>query len=74
MTLGGDRSMIRWWPAGARSARLAGAPIPVVDGLIAATAARHGLTVATRNIADFARGGVEVVDPWTADPDGAGRG
>ena len=36
----------------------------VADGLIAATAIVHGLTVATRNIADFADTGASVVDPW----------
>lgn len=35
-----------------------------VDGLIAATAIVHGLTVATRNVADFADTGVAVVNPW----------
>ena len=34
------------------------------DALIAATAPVHGLTVATRNVADFERMGVEVVNPW----------
>ena len=34
------------------------------DALIAATALVHGLTVATRNVADFERTGAAVVDPW----------
>lgn len=34
------------------------------DALIAATALVYGLTVATRNIADFERTGVSVVNPW----------
>lgn len=34
------------------------------DALIAATALVHGLTVATRNVADFERMGVGVVNPW----------
>ncbi|PXX67032.1 hypothetical protein DFR70_103788 [Nocardia tenerifensis] len=37
---------------------------PVRDGLIAATALVHGMTVATRNIRDFEPTGVPVVDPW----------
>lgn len=36
------------------------------DGLIAATALVHGLTVVTRNVADFADAGVQIVDPWAA--------
>ena len=39
--------------------------LPVVDGLIAATARVHGLTVATRNVADFRRFDVPVFDPWS---------
>lgn len=39
-------------------------PCPARDGLIAATALAHSLTVATRNVADFARTGARVVDPW----------
>ena len=34
------------------------------DALIAATALVHGLTVATRNVADFERAGVAVLNPW----------
>ncbi|MEZ4269832.1 MAG: type II toxin-antitoxin system VapC family toxin [Myxococcota bacterium] len=41
--------------------------VPVSDGLIAATALVHGLTVATRNIKDIARAGVAVVNPFEPD-------
>jgi len=34
------------------------------DALIAATALVHGLTLATRNVADFERMGVGVLNPW----------
>jgi predicted nucleic acid-binding protein len=34
------------------------------DALIAATALVHGMTVATRNTADFARSGVPLINPW----------
>lgn len=34
------------------------------DALIAATALEHGLTVVTRNMADFAATGVSLIDPW----------
>jgi len=34
------------------------------DGLIAATARVHGLTVVTRNVADFQGAGVSVINPW----------
>jgi toxin FitB len=39
-------------------------PHPVQDGLIAATALVHGMTVVTRNVADFAATGVAVLNPW----------
>lgn len=39
-------------------------PKPVRDGLIAATALVHGLSVVTRNVRDFAGTGVGVVNPW----------
>jgi predicted nucleic acid-binding protein len=44
--------------------RSAGLGMPIKDSLIAATALRHGLHVATRNRRDFEKAGVEVVDPW----------
>ncbi|MGO1080059.1 type II toxin-antitoxin system VapC family toxin [Inquilinus sp. CA228] len=39
-------------------------PRPIRDGLIAATALVHGLTVATRNTADFDPAGVPTFNPW----------
>lgn len=39
-------------------------PLPVVDGLLAATALVHDLTLATRNVADVARTGVRWVNPF----------
>jgi predicted nucleic acid-binding protein len=39
--------------------------LPAYDGLIAATALVHGMTVATRNTSDYLRVGVAVVDPWS---------
>jgi predicted nucleic acid-binding protein len=37
---------------------------PFEDSLIAATAKVHGLTLATRNIADFQATGISLVNPW----------
>lgn len=34
------------------------------DALIAATALVHGMTVVTRNVADFELTGVEIFNPW----------
>jgi hypothetical protein len=44
--------------------RTAGKAMPIKDSLIAATAAVHGLAVATRNRADFVNAGVRIVDPF----------
>ncbi len=41
-------------------------PFPTGDGLIAATALVHGMTVVTRNVGDFAGTGAAVFNPWTA--------
>lgn len=38
------------------------------DALIAATALVHGMTVVTRNVADFTTTGVPVLNPWGAQP------
>jgi toxin FitB len=42
------------------------APRPVRDGLIAATALVHGMTVVTRNVADFEPTGVLTINPWNS--------
>lgn len=38
------------------------------DALIAATALVHGMTVVTRNVADFESTGVQILNPWNHDP------
>jgi hypothetical protein len=43
-------------------------PRPVRDGLIAATGLVHGMTVVTRNVADFAPTGVPLLNPWDDPP------
>ena len=39
-------------------------PLPVIDGLLAATAKVHGLTLATRNVKDIERSGAAYVNPF----------
>jgi toxin FitB len=41
-------------------------PLPLIDGLLAATAKVHGLTLVTRNVADIAMAGVSLLDPFSA--------
>ena len=38
------------------------------DALIAATALTHGMTIVTRNTADFDATGVTLLDPWRSPP------
>jgi predicted nucleic acid-binding protein len=40
-------------------------PLPVSDGLIAATALEYGLAIVTRNTGDFSRTGVTLVNPFS---------
>ena len=42
----------------------AGRPLPVIDSLLAATAAQHGLILVTRNLRDVQGLGAQVLDPW----------
>ena len=60
-----DLETCRIWGEITATAQKAGRLIPASDGLIAATARRHGLHVMTRNTADFEPTGVLVVNPWT---------
>ncbi len=43
---------------------LAGRPLPAIEGLLAATALQHNLTLVTRNVKDFADMGVALFNPW----------
>jgi toxin FitB len=54
---------LRWAELLARL-RADGRPMPIKDSLIAATALRHKLTVATRNVEDFAKAGCKVLNPY----------
>lgn len=47
-------------------ARVAGRPVGRADGYIAAIAAAHALTVATRDEAPFEAVGLSVINPWSA--------
>ena len=49
---------IRWGSLGIPN------PLPVLAGLLAATALEHDLTVVTRNVTDIARSGVVIINPF----------
>lgn len=41
-------------------------PLPIVDGLLAATALVHRMTLVTRNVRDVADLGLSLLNPWDA--------
>jgi len=45
-------------------AECAGRAIPVIDGLLAATALENGLTLVTRDVSHMEPAGVELFNPW----------
>jgi toxin FitB len=59
-----DVETARIWGELTARAQKKGVVIPATDGLIAATALRHGLRVMTRNEGDFKASGARVVNPW----------
>lgn len=54
------------WAVLSAQAQRRGTPLSNIDGLIAATAMEHDLTLATRNVKDFAGLGVPIFNPWEA--------
>lgn len=59
-----DAPVAAIWGRLCGAAERAGAPLPVIDSLIAATALHHGLTVVTRNTRDLERCSAACFDPW----------
>ena len=57
-------SVAHVWAEQERLLEKAGQRMPVEDSYIAATARRHGLTIATGNDGDFKRPGLEVFNPF----------
>jgi len=60
-----DEEAARLFAGIAASRAAAGRPISQSDAMIAAIARSHRAAVATRNISDFERCGIQVVDPWS---------
>lgn len=59
-----DADVSRRWAALVVELRRKGETVPLLDGMIAATALQHDLTVATRNTRDFKKTGVKTVNPF----------
>lgn len=66
-----DQQAATIYAGGVHRARAAGRAIFMADDQIAAIAAMHGFTVATRDTAPFAAAGVPVANPWEMGGQGA---
>jgi predicted nucleic acid-binding protein len=60
-----DRAVADRWGRLAADAAAAKSPLPVIDGLLAATALDQNLTLVTRNTKDIAVASVSVFNPWS---------
>jgi toxin FitB len=63
-TLAVTRSIAERWGILDAERQLAGKPLNMADGLIAATALEYDYTVVTRNVKDFSGLGVTLLNPW----------
>ena len=59
-----DQPVANRWGRMAAKALAAKSPLPVIDGLLAATAMEHNLTLVTRNTKDVAVADIAVFNPW----------
>jgi predicted nucleic acid-binding protein len=59
-----DEAVAERWGQLAATAKQQGIGLAVIDGIIAATALHHGLTLVTRNTKDFAGLGITMLNPW----------
>jgi len=62
--LGVNQEIADRWGRIAAKASEAGRPIPAIDGLLAATALHHNLTLVTRNAKHAAATGAPFFNPW----------
>jgi len=61
-----DSAIADRWGLLAAETKRRGTTLSVIDGLLAATALHHNLTVVSRNAGDFANTPVQVLNPWEA--------
>jgi toxin FitB len=61
-----DAAVADRWGLLAAEAKRKGRSLSAIDGLLAATALEHNLTVVSRNATDFASTPVPILNPWKA--------
>jgi predicted nucleic acid-binding protein len=61
-----DAAVADRWGALATEVKAKGAALSTIDGLLAATALHHNLTIVSRNVGGFAHMQVSVLNPWKA--------
>jgi predicted nucleic acid-binding protein len=59
-----DAAVADRWGLLAAVAKIKGQPLSAIDGLLAATAIHHNLTIVSRNAGDFTNTQAPVVNPW----------
>ncbi len=59
-----DLLVAKTWGEVQGASEATGNPMPAIDGLIAATALTHDLTVVTRNVTDMQQSGAVLLNPW----------
>jgi predicted nucleic acid-binding protein len=59
-----DAAIADRWGALAAEVKAKGPALSAIDGLLAATALHHNLTIVSRNVGDFAHTQVGVLNPW----------
>ena len=59
-----DTAVMERWAELQIATQKMGRRLPLMDSLLAATALAHGLTLATRNTADFQAADIPLLDPW----------
>jgi predicted nucleic acid-binding protein len=62
--IGMDEAVAREWGRLSARSGISGRGLPVMDGLLLATASVHALTFVTRNESDCAARGVPILNPW----------
>jgi toxin FitB len=61
-----DGAVADRWGLLAADAKRKGSSLSAIDGLLAATALEHNLTLVSRNVADFTNTAVSILNPWEA--------